>query len=325
MGDVQTFVCFELGSLDGPFLADLVAHHLGFEPTRIEANDILRRRGRFRPAKHVPMIAEAKEIAFLDLDCGELLTPTFSIVTAWDCQQLYWELPDTCPPLALMEKLTGRPGFNMAIAADTEDTRWQSEELVSNYELHKRPHDHLPKIMDEDTDWLWIDIFQNPGARYDFVGGWLQAAWRMWFGELMFQFMPKERLLAFPHAERVEELSTGAVFIELYADPAACDTPEARRRQHLFREWTGLPELARRAPELSKGRGPDDPSIDIEQGQFPHGGVTRLTIWYDAQGKQDRRSRAASKVVTEIGPDNKKVWSVELGPYEDVDQDSPPS
>jgi hypothetical protein len=122
----------------------------------------------------------------------------------------------------------------------------------------------------------------------------------MWYGPNSFCLFPRERLLSFPHARRVEELPTGAVFIELYDDPFAAENPENRHVQQSFRDWMEMDQIPERAQRIFGDR--VDPGLEIEHGEFEGGGVRRWTEWLTPDLDPSRRSIAHIKRVSILGP-----------------------
>ena len=198
-------------------------------------------------------------------------------------------------------------GFNAMHCHDRTDLTWQSETMAQNYKIFKRPWEHLPTYTDPDTSHQRVDISGNPGRKLELPGMRIVAAWRMWYGRGAFPFLPRERLLSFPDAHRIEELENDVVFIELYEDPLDYENPENRRRQQAFRDWMGLDELAAKAPKLLQAL-PSDPAIEIDEGKFPHGGVRRLREWFDAEDLPCSRSKASYCIEVEYDAHGNDLW-----------------
>lgn len=169
----------------------------------------------------------------------------------------------------------------------------------------------MPTVWDEDFEEEQIDTLKNPGAQHPIPGMWLLAAWRMWFGPGAFRHLPKDRLLNFGEAHRVEELGNEGVFIELFEDPAAVETEAARQAQAAFNRWVNKAGLVANAANLLTG--PEDPSHEIEHGNFEHGGVKRLTAWFDKDGNSVRKSKAAEYVTQELDGHGGVVWQLRGG------------
>lgn len=218
------------------------------------------------------------EGALSGADLAQIIDETLVFETvSWCCPI------DSLPKKEFFNTLSLRPGFNAGYISDAEDLNWQSETLVSNYELFGKSHEGLPKIWDDDFEEERIDTLQNPGARHPIPRMWLQAAWRMWFGPGAFEFIPKERPQAFEDAHRIERLDDQALFIQLFSDPDDFDSGASRAKQASFNDWVGKASLVAQGTDLDPG--PKDPSHEIERGKFDHGGVKRLTIWLDENDK----------------------------------------
>lgn len=99
----------------------------------------------------------------------------------------------------------------------------------------------------------------------------------------------------------------GTVRVDLYS----IDMPieEIRERQRAFRDWMGYDEIEERAPEL-RGLVTADPHVELEEGEFDHGGVRRVVEWLDADLESIRRSAASQRRVTELGEDGSVLRSV---------------
>jgi hypothetical protein len=83
---------------------------------------------------------------------------------------------------------------------------------------------------------LIADTTNNPGRRVIVDELYIQVAWRMWFGNLFFNFIPKEKILSFKGAYQIEELENGAVFVQLHENPSLAQeniSVYADFRQHL--------------------------------------------------------------------------------------------
>lgn len=225
---------------------------------------------------------------------------------AWAFQALYWRVQGAATPsIEVLEWLTSVPGFSVAYRALADDVFWQSERSLRTYELYERSHRLAKKVKDPDTGEDRVDISQNPGRRSQYPGMWLQSSWQMWFGAGAFRRLPVTRLRDFPHGH-TKVLASGAVFIQLYDDPATYDCEPNRKVQAAFREWSGMNELERRA--LDAGRKVADPSFEIEDGVFPHGGRRLLREWRDARGEPIERSKASEVLQVELDETGSEVW-----------------
>ena len=270
MRQLLTMVCFDLDALNGPLVADLIAGGLGFEPQQISTPKSWGLRDSYCVQRHLPQIARRDNVDGLRLRVDLLGHGSYFRVatTPGLFQAIYWRTPVAAPApaLAQIERLTLAPGFNVAYASDADDVAWQSERSISNLEkVFGRSHQHLSKIHPPDARDPQVDIYANPGARYPFPGGWLHAGWRMWIGPRMQRHLPRQRLLRFKQAHQIRVLKrSGTVFIQLYDDPTTVESPEARRRQHAFRQWVDLVQLAHnrqaaQRPSAGPARTPHEP------------------------------------------------------------------
>ncbi|MBV4356986.1 hypothetical protein [Pinibacter aurantiacus] len=92
-------------------------------------------------------------------------------------------------------------------------------------------------------DYKNYDIRFNPGRMILMGHSWQMAAWKMWFGEPFFKLVPKEKLLAFPHAVEVKELPAGQVYVHLFDKVEESHTPESRFRQWEWQKWLDFDKL----------------------------------------------------------------------------------
>jgi hypothetical protein len=127
----------------------------------------------------------------------------------------------------------------------------------------------------------------------------------MWFGTGIFAWIPREVLLSFPLARRIEKTETGQVFIELYDDPHACEEPSNRAIQQAFRDHVAMDAVAAQIRDRTDA----DPVFSIERGKFPHGGVRLISKWVDRFGKPVVRSRANRRIVLELDALDQVLWS----------------
>ncbi|WEK34399.1 MAG: hypothetical protein P0Y53_18080 [Candidatus Pseudobacter hemicellulosilyticus] len=88
-----------------------------------------------------------------------------------------------------------------------------------------------------------FDILYNPGRQVLTATTWLMPAWKMWLGEPFFRLCPKEKILQFPHATRIEELPNGIVFVQLFDNIADPYTVENKFRQWKWQEWIDFDQI----------------------------------------------------------------------------------
>lgn len=118
--------------------------------------------------------------------------------------------------------------LNVAQKFDYEKARWQSEQVVSNFEIFKKDHQRRPKVVH--PVWgarmgLTIDISNNPGRDIFTFGMRLFAAPEMWFGPGAWQFFHVEDIINCPVVEKYCEITKTLLYVKLF-DPDVDDYEE---------------------------------------------------------------------------------------------------
>lgn len=128
-----------------------------------------------------------------------------------------------------------------------EYTSIQSETFETNLNGRGYPDELLESIKStpykQGVHGREYDIKFNPGRLELGKNTWLMPAWKMWFGKHFFELIPKEKILSFPHATEIKELSSGIVFVQLYDDIHEPYTVENKFRQWKWREWLDYDHL----------------------------------------------------------------------------------
>ena len=310
MNRLLSVLNYELDSITGETLHQLINEGIGFKPTRIRTSAFLKNGGQLNE-RSLAKLRSLEDFAHVEL-LSDLARngPNLSVVqfSDWGFQALYLTTPvEQHPKLDWIKRRTTTRGFTSGATADADDIYWQGEQSIANYVTSSRPHAHLPKVRHPETDEEMIDIKQNPGRRSLVPGMWMQSAWRMWFGGNAFRFFSPERILSFPEASKIEKWDHDVLFVELYADVLAFADSESRRRQAAFRKWLSMDTIEDMAVELLADR--SDSPHEMIRGEFPHGGVWQHTEWLDAQGVLTRRSRSVRVRITEYDANYKKVWT----------------
>lgn len=309
MGYLLTCFCFEPDTLTPEDIGQLIRRGVGFDPREVTIKNGGRRRSRYSESI-LTKIESSSRLSEVYLQTENGLGGSYFQVMpigTWSFQAVYWRAESLdVPSSATCDWLSSLEGFNAGYRCAAEDVFWQSEANTSTYDLYHRPHHHLPKVGDPAFGGVKIDIIQNPGRRTPYPGMWLQSSWQMWFGRGAFRRIPASRLRDFRGAMVNRSLDSGAIFIQLYQDPFAYDAPEHRALQAAFREWSGMNELESRS--AVDGTRASDPTFEIHEGTFPHGGVRLLTEWRDQRGAPTRRSQATQRMDVELDPNGQEVW-----------------
>ena len=112
-----------------------------------------------------------------------------------------------------------RLGLTTAQRFDYVKARWQSEQIVSNFEVFQKKHDHRQKIVHPvwgKSSGLTIDISNNPGRDILTIGMRLFAAPEMWFGTGAWQYFHLKDLLACPVVEETRTITDNLLYVKLF-------------------------------------------------------------------------------------------------------------
>ena len=153
--------------------------------------------------------------------------------------------------------------------------------------------------------------FQNyPGYRFISYGYELGAFYRMWFGKGAYEILDKDALRNFPCYENIV-LDNDVTRITLYDDISNYDKKENREKQMDFRKELRIDEIALKLKqeEAEERKNNSDPEINIQEGNFEHGGV-RLVQTYMKDGEIVHRSEADSVEERELDENGKEVFSI---------------
>lgn len=137
--------------------------------------------------------------------------------------------------------------FALAYKCDLLKSRWQSEEIIANYEHYKRPYDHLKKIVDPKLPPIIgrkIDISENPGHQKLTYTMNLMAAPEMWFGPGAWKYFDKDLITSFPELKGMRFVSDDIIYIKLFDwNIPDYEAPEILDLQRKFRVWTRMDDI----------------------------------------------------------------------------------
>lgn len=310
MNFIGVSFCFDLDSLSGDLIADIIEEGIGFLPTRIRSNQFAKAGTLYKANSHLNKLRNLQEIESLELYTeDDLKGSSFRVTTIgdWSMQVIYWKtLSVDIPSNELIKKLTATKGFNAGCRCDDQYQFWESTELINTYEVYNRPYGHLP-LMDDEIFEKKVDVSSNPGRRTAFPGMWLCSCFEMWFGKGFFKYVPKERVQSFPNAKEIKEIGLNAVYLRLHDDIFAAK--ENKNVLQYFRDWTGMDELAEQNMAFAEGSG--DPCFEMNEGAFPNGGVRMLIQWMNHENELVRRSKATKKIESELSSDGGEIAKTE--------------
>lgn len=246
-------LCFKEGTFRGLDIANMIRRGVGIDPYRIYAYNIYHLNKRFeekdlevidQEGYGVTLVLYQSKEKKYNQDRRQFMVAELGNVEIENTQVLYWIIqPDQLDVLQLFHELLDHPNLTVAYCCDEEDEYFQNASSPSDYRVRGKSYAHLEVVYDDYWAEEKIDISHNPGRKTLVSGMWLMSCWRMWFGQGFLARVPAERLLTFPYAHRAEQLPSGKVFIELYADPFAAARLENRTVQQAFRDWVGMEEM----------------------------------------------------------------------------------
>lgn len=155
------------------------------------------------------------------------------------------------PPMETLDALARTEGFTLGTRGDGNDSVWQGETSINNYQVYKRPYDHLPTVWDPVWKRDEIDVRGNPGRMSHTVGMRPWAGTDVWFGPAAARVMDYERVPTIPVGQ-LRSLGDDVWHLHLYdldEPEAAIREKQAALREHL--QWDEIEEdTPRREEEL---------------------------------------------------------------------------
>lgn len=306
--------CHEIG-IRGYWAVELVSESLlGFQPTLIRIPSLGHEELELTAAL-ISEVRHLKEAAF-GIRATSLSPSPYLEVTTVPTQRMhaiYWAgASGELPPQELLSSLLQQSGLSVAYLTNAD---WEKEQSIADPMVFRLlgGDESMAKLRpNARTGRLEVDLYRNPGRQSLLASGmWLQAAWRSWFGARAQHLLGRERLLSFKKANKVEELSGGLIFMELFERPEDSAEPESVARQQAFHDYFDLelqsavcrlvyPSSASgratgRVVELSPGRLRVEILRD-EDGRIagPERAVTRCVVICDELGRiLDKTDKAA--------------------------------
>ena len=137
-----------------------------------------------------------------------------------------------------------KPGFTSACLCDSDYTAAQNTKLGKYIQDDSSLKD-TPFFLSSEGYKVY-DTSYNPGKEEILPFTTLLPAWKMWFGEGFFQYIPKGKVLSFPHALEIKEYPSGIVYVQLFEDVAASNSEAARAAQWAWRRWLDFDGLVKK-------------------------------------------------------------------------------
>jgi len=175
-----------------------------------------------------------------------------------------------------------------------EDSFWQNNTDISNYELKGKEMKNIPTRESEIFEGeLEVDVDKLPGHDKLIDGLWYGAAWQMWFSSLYFKYVDQKAINEFKNCYVNETVSNNCIHIQLYEDIKDYDKKENRERQWEFKRSIAFDEVVEAANERFYKQ-ESDPTTEILTGTFKHGG-TRKIVTYLSENDNITSKKVATK------------------------------
>lgn len=175
----------------------------------------------------------------------------------------------------------------------------------------KKLHPEMTEIKTVgDKASLRADPEQFAAHTHEHEGIWFGCCYEMWFGRDYDKYIPLEKLKSFKECKLNETLDNDTVHIILYDAPDEFSTERSVERAWAFRKHTDCDCAAefweKRVHELAREAGHF--TYEIEEGNFPHGGIRLLKTYLDENGKHVNKCDAVKVHIYEGGTDGKPVF-----------------
>lgn len=128
-----------------------------------------------------------------------------------------------------------------AIYVEVQSTVYEGN--ISGRDYSMESIKNTPFTFDKYTGGKEYDISFNPGRDILIGHTHILAAWKMWYGEDFYKIVPKDHILNFPNAYRIEELDKGRVFIQLFEKIEESDSEENMQNQRKWLDWINVNNL----------------------------------------------------------------------------------
>lgn len=139
------------------------------------------------------------------------------------------------------------PGLISMYFYDADYVEIQSEIFSNNLAHRQWPKEVLDTIKSTPfkagVHSKEYDVRFNPGREILMDYSWLLAAWKIWLAPPFFVLVPKDKILAFPHAIEIKELPSGVVYVQLFERLEESHTVDSMFRQWKWQEWLDFDSL----------------------------------------------------------------------------------
>lgn len=200
----------------------------------------------------------------------------------------------------------------VAYQQSLNDWFWQNNRDISMYETRGKSLDNVrftKSCIFPDKDI--VDLEYMPGHTRLAKGLWFGSCWMMWYGEEYYNYVSKDAIENFNDCYENKKISERCTRITLFEDPMDYDSEENRRRQWSFGKKANIYEIGKQLKESDKNISVHDPEMEINSGNFEHGGVRQIIYYYDEKKRPMIKSKANKKVTYELDKKGHRIWSKE--------------
>ena len=180
-----------------------------------------------------------------------------------------------------------------------------------NLENQWKRHPELREIKTMNIAMVdFADPEQFAGHTHFHKGLWFGCTYEMWYGPDYDRYIPLEKIASFDDCSEKEIFENGTVRIRMYDSYADFSKPESVRRAWGFRHHTDCDAAADYwTEEINKLIVAQmEYQVEMEYGEFPHGGMCLMKAYLDENGKPITKSKAVKVHISERGTDGKSVF-----------------
>lgn len=229
---IELCLCFEQGSLDGSFYLALLNKYIAFSPERFLINHSMKKWNDIKSKKKLSQCGSAEDI-ILGADDGYFMALNTGSKHPHRVINILQHSNAFNPTNGEIEAFISRDKFVSAYLYDHDYVNVQSTESDTTIRALNLPIDSIkytPYFINS-RGFKEYDISHNPGRSHLIGYTFLCPAWKMWFGEGFYHLVSKERLLSFPDAYEVKELSNGQVYVQLFENIEDNASKHAQEKQ----------------------------------------------------------------------------------------------
>ncbi len=213
-------LCFEGNVQLNGLYRDLFDNYVKFTP---ESTTFNRRVSPWDKKRHLPLLdsLETNETFAFSSDKGSFYTAVIRRSHPYRSVQITQDTESFLLPDEEVYSIVNRPGFIAGYIYNEDYECIQTIPCESNYSGRQFSEDiqrsikNTPYKLNNVNYKVYNNSF-NPGRSVSMDYLHLAVGWKMWFGDGFFKLVPKGKILNFPYATDLKELSTNLIYGQLY-------------------------------------------------------------------------------------------------------------